>query len=306
MPHRSEQGLRRVDFSRPFELRRLGIDYRLFLEPAIPSDSSCMESAWKIWLGIAGFLTALFFVSPQSPDSRLALYSGTALLAVIVVFIAATRMPANRRGPWLWIGAALASFVLGDVAYYVLERRHGEFGTPFPSIADLFYLGMYPLLTFGLVRLGRMHSQTRSQARMVEAVVVGFSLFALMWILFVDDLVSLGQGSRLATIVALAYPMLETLVMTATVFVIANAVMKHPAMLLAAAGVGSLAIADIAYNVHLNNGTFRTGLYVDFFWLAFFALIAAGALYHEPTTETARPGNGIGSASERSGLPLAV
>ncbi len=51
--------------------------------------------------------------------------------------------------PWLWFAAGLTSFLVADVCYYVLELV-SEDGAPFPSIADAFYLGMYPLMIVGL------------------------------------------------------------------------------------------------------------------------------------------------------------
>ena len=51
------------------------------------------------------------------------------------------------------IVAGLISFLAGDVCYYILDAMNDT--APFPSIADALYLGMYPLVICGLLRLIR-------------------------------------------------------------------------------------------------------------------------------------------------------
>ena len=43
-----------------------------------------MRSAWKLWLVLGGLLTVLYYLVPNSPESKLLLYNGVGLLAVIL------------------------------------------------------------------------------------------------------------------------------------------------------------------------------------------------------------------------------
>ena len=75
-----------------------------------------------------------------------------ALIAAAVCGIAAWRHRRRTRIAWALIGASALSWGLGQAiwSYYelVLEEK-----TPFPSLADLGYLAMIPLMFAGLVSL---------------------------------------------------------------------------------------------------------------------------------------------------------
>ncbi len=59
-------------------------------------------------------------------------------LAVVAVLVSVRRRALPRRGAWALLGVGLACSVAGDLVWTVYEHRGLE---PFPSLADVFYLG---------------------------------------------------------------------------------------------------------------------------------------------------------------------
>ncbi len=113
-----------------------------------------MAMAWKIWLGVAITLTTIYFVVEKSATSKLVLYNGLGLMSIVLLLVGVKINKPDTLKPWLWFAGGLTSFLTADVIYYVIELRAGEAGPPFPNVADAFYLGMYPLMIVGLIKLG--------------------------------------------------------------------------------------------------------------------------------------------------------
>ena len=237
-----------------------------------------MRNRWKGWLLCALALTTAYFVVPDSPESKLVLYNGLGLLAVLTILGSVRRFPAPQRGPWYWFAGGLACFLAGDICYYVLELTSPG-GPPFPSIADAFYLAMYPMVIIGLTKLLRSVSSDRDYSSFIDAAVVGIAMFGALWILFVDSVFKTPQHSLPALVTQLAYPVMDVALAAVAARLVVKLHLKHPPFALILLAVTSLAIADTAYGIYNAQGTFRTGLYVDAFWLAFYVLFAAAALH---------------------------
>ncbi|MGI9600683.1 MAG: GNAT family N-acetyltransferase [Acidimicrobiales bacterium] len=232
----------------------------------------------KIWLAVASSLTALYFVIPNTPESKLVIYNGVGLLSVIMLALGVRVNKASPKHPWIWIGAGLSSFLVADVLYYILELTNPE-GPPFPSVADFFYLMMYPLMMVGLTKM--MHAVTpgRNTASFLDAAVVAISMFGLYWVLFVDTVFDTDASSTAALVTTLAYPVMDVALLAVAARLVVTLQIKHPPFAFIMAAIGSLAVADTLYSIYQANGTFRTGLYIDAFWLGFYVLFAAAALH---------------------------
>src|SRR4249919_1418813 len=89
-----------------------------------------------------------YFILPTTPLSKLLLYNGIGLTAVIATLVGLRHKRVENRRAWMLIVAGLISFLAGDVYYYILDATSDT--TPFPSPADALYLGMYPLVICGL------------------------------------------------------------------------------------------------------------------------------------------------------------
>ncbi len=239
-----------------------------------------MQNLWKIWLGVAVAVATAYYVVPTTPESKLVLYNGLGLAALGVLLYGTRQLQREDRAPWLWFAAGLSSFLTADVIYYLLERQSIANGTEiaFPSIADPFYLGMYPLVIVGLTKLVRQVAPGRDTASFIDAAVVGISMFGALWVLYVDDAV-VGTGLSMSLVVSLAYPVMDVALVAVAARLVVTVHLKHRPFAFILVAITSLAIADTAYNIYLAEGAFETGLWIDAFWLGFYTLFAASALH---------------------------
>lgn len=237
-----------------------------------------MKWLWKAWLGVAAALTAAYFLLPNTPESKLVLYNGTGLMAVLCILVGLRRNQPRQRGPWRWFAAGLASFLTADICYYVLELTSTD-GPPFPSIADVFYLGMYPLVIVGLTSMLRASSPERDHTTFVDAAVVGVAMLGALYVLAIDTLFETAENPSLALMTQLAYPVMDIAVFTVAARLVVKLHLKHPPVAMIGGALGSLAVADVAYAAYNANGTFQTGLFIDAFWLGFYVLFGAAALH---------------------------
>ena len=237
-----------------------------------------MRNLWKIWIGLAAALTTVYFFVEKSPESKLVLYNGVGLVSLILLLFGIWKNRPRPVAPWLWFAGGLASFLTADVIYYVIELQSGDAGPPFPNIADGFYLAMYPLMIIGLIKMVNEVAPGRSRASFIDAAVVGIAMFGTMWVLFVDDFF-VSDTSFGALAVSLGYPVMDVALLAVAARLVVTVHLKHPPFAFIVTAIGSLAVADTGYQIYLVNGTFKTGLFIDAFWLLFYVGFSIAALH---------------------------
>ncbi len=237
-----------------------------------------MRNVWKIWIVCATALTTVYFFVEKSPQSKLVLYNGVGFVSVILLLVGVWQNRPKPLAPWLWFAGGLTSFLTADVIYYVIELQSGEAGPPFPNLADGFYLAMYPLMIVGLTKMVKEVAPGRRRASFIDAAVVGIAMFGTMWVLFVDDFFGSG-GDFDALVVQLAYPVMDVALLAVAARLVVTVHLKHLPFAFIVGALGSLAVADTGYQIYLSNGTFKTGLFIDAFWLMFYVGFAVAALH---------------------------
>lgn len=245
-----------------------------------------MRSLWKIWLGVAVLMTTVYFVINNTPESKLVLYNGVGLVSLLMLAVGVHFNKLRPRGPWLWFGAGLGSFLVADVIYYILDIQHnGE--PPFPNVADAFYLGMYPLMIVGLTKMVQHVAPGRDKASFIDAAVVGIAMFGITWVLFVDDVFQSGSGIDSGLLVSLAYPVMDVALLAVAARLVVSVHLKHLPFAFIVGAIAALGIADTAYQIKLGNGTFQTGQFPDAFWLTFYVGFSLAALH--PSSRVVTP-----------------
>ena len=94
-------------------------------------------------------LTGAFYAFPAW---HLVLWSALALSSAAAIVIGLLIHRPTYPLPWWLLALAVTVFAAGDTTYNVLTTILGQ-ERPFPSLADVFYLAMYPLAAAGLVLL---------------------------------------------------------------------------------------------------------------------------------------------------------
>ena len=83
---------------------------------------------------------------------------------------AVIRMPPAARGVWWGLWAFQALTVAGDLVYDILMYHFGQ--EPFPSVADVFYLGSYVAVVIALVMLVRRRQPGRDRQIWIDTAIM--------------------------------------------------------------------------------------------------------------------------------------
>jgi diguanylate cyclase (GGDEF)-like protein/PAS domain S-box-containing protein len=218
---------------------------------------------------------------------------GAAAVAAAVVCLARSRRVAGRsRRAWRLIGCSTLSWGVGQGFWTWYESVRGD-EVPFPSLADVGYLGMVPLVAAGLLMLPVASQSLANRVRSVlDGLMVAGSLLLVSWILVLGPLIAAG-GDTLALVISLAYPLGDIVVVTIVLYMLARARQAGgQPMPLGMVGVGlvTFAVSDSGF-AYLNlTGAYASGAVIDLGWFVGFALIGLAALRPTPVAVTDEDG----------------
>ena len=230
---------------------------------------------WCCWyVGAAAVLSVLYF---GFPGQHLWLWTPLGVSSVAAVVLGVRHHRPRRPGAWYAFAGALFCFVAGDTIYNVLtEVLHRD--NPFPSLADVFYLAMYPLIAGGLLLLIRARTTRRDPAALLDALTVATGMCLLSWVYLILPYVEardLTWGQRATSV---AYPLGDVLVLVMLARLVGGGLRLRALQLLVAGGAGLL-VADVAYGWIQLNGSWRVGGPVDLGWVVFYVSWGTAALH---------------------------
>jgi diguanylate cyclase (GGDEF)-like protein len=213
--------------------------------------------------------------------------------AVLGCARAARRSRGRSRRGWIALATAAGSWAAGQLVWTVLESL--GIMTPFPSVADIGFLG-FPVAA--LVGFGLLSPRTAGLAtprRLLDALTVGCALGLLAWFTVADAVAD--ERPPLVTAVALAYPIADVVLITVTVLTLAQTREKPLLWTLLGFSMVAMTTSDVAFSYATAAGTYTTGSPVDWgWWCAFCLLGTAGSLVtgarrgpRPPTARTAAP-----------------
>jgi diguanylate cyclase (GGDEF)-like protein/PAS domain S-box-containing protein len=187
----------------------------------------------------------------------------------------------RMRWGWYLIGLAVLSWGLGQSAWIYLETFRGE-EAPFPSMADIGYVGMVLLAPIGLLTLPSVAQALANRIRSVlDGLMVAASLVLIAWIFVVAPLLEAGQDTTIALLVSLAYPLGDVVIVTIVIYMLAQQRRRgrtYKQLALVGGGIVAFAVSDICY-AYLNLiGAYSSGGVTDIGWFTGFSLIVLAAL----------------------------
>ncbi|HUR78584.1 MAG TPA: HAMP domain-containing sensor histidine kinase [Acidimicrobiales bacterium] len=234
----------------------------------------------RVTLAIVGIAVLAGGVAPSvAPDQAgtAMMYDAAALAATTFGLAGTLRLPADRRGDWWFVPVGCVLFFAGDVIWDIYEFALEEVA-PLPSVADLFYLGAYPLLLIGVALLVRKRTDVDLMSAALDVGTLGLAVGLLVW----EPLLA-GSGRSLGgSVVAGAYPVFDVLLIAvAGVLVGARRIAQSSLLLLSGAGV--LFIADLTFLILEDAGRYATGGWPDPLFVIGPFLIAASPWFDTAT-----------------------
>src|SRR5256714_3360119 len=214
-----------------------------------------------------------------------------ALIAAAVCGIAAWRHQQRTRIAWALIGASALFWGVGQAIWSYYELVAGQ-QVPFPSFADLGFLGAVPLAVVGVLFFPWVPTRATSLLRTIlDAILTAGSLFIISWATVLGTVYRTGSGGLIAQLIGLAYPAGDIVIGTIVLILASRAPKENrlPFILLAGGLVANL-LADSAFAYLTTTNTYGSGSITDTGWAARYLLIAvAGVLGAAPRARAAGP-----------------
>lgn len=204
----------------------------------------------------------------------------TVIGAWLCVRAARGRAPVERRA-WLFIGAASASWGIGEAIWTVYEVFLGR-EVPFPSFADVGFLAMIPLAAVGVLMLGGSSSRAVTRVRaIVDGAIIAGSVLFISWATVLGPTVRASSGPVLQQAIGIAYPIGDLIIIALVLFTAQASRRSRGPLGFVGIGLLLLALADSGFAILTAKGTYGTGSMIDLGWTAGFAVIGLAALCGE-------------------------
>jgi diguanylate cyclase (GGDEF)-like protein/PAS domain S-box-containing protein len=246
----------------------------------IPAPALALSAVGVVWAVCLRLLDAI--------DSRNLSDVGLMLIALAAGAAGVRRARKHTgalRRTWTLLGAASVSWGVGQTVWTWYEVVRGV-DVPFPSAADIGYLGLPPLAAAALLTLPLAATSRAGRARTVlDGLMVASSLLLISWVLVLGGMISGGADNVLNQVVSLAYPLSDIIVITIVVYtgLRARQLGRPPVGLslpLIGCGLVAFSVSDSGFVYLANSGAYSSGNLIDVGWFAGFALMLLAALRH--------------------------
>jgi hypothetical protein len=174
-------------------------------------------------------------------------YLGPHVLAFAIATCAARRTSGAHRRLWSALALTIPLWILGEG---VVSFHHVVLGDepPFPGIADAFFLSFYLALIVTFLVALRPALVIRSWKAILDGSVLAASFGFIGWIALIEP--QLSQPASLATVVGIAYPLMDIVMLTILISLTFASFSRPPKSLLLLTGAiaaGALTDGALAY-----------------------------------------------------------
>jgi len=254
-----------------------------------PSDDLRSSRRAGVLVAVAVLLLGTCFVARVGGTHSLRTVSNVALLcaafaAAIGCLAKSRKLSGRARLSWLLLGAATASWGAGQAIWSWDESVLGD-AVPFPSLADVGYLGMPVFTVVGLLVLGTGAQTAANRARSVlDGLMIATSLLLISWITVLGPTIAAGADNSLALSISLAYPVSDVVMVTIVTFILAGRRQRQAdtaALILVGCGLATFALSDSGFTYLTLTNAYSSGSPTDLGWFAGFLLILLASLRPE-------------------------
>jgi diguanylate cyclase (GGDEF)-like protein len=204
--------------------------------------------------------------------------------AAIALFWAAYRTrqyaPSSAKA-WLLLGWAQLVFALGDITWAVLEV--GFQISPYPSIADIFYILYYPMVLFAILQFPvRKFYPFDWSKRTLDFAAIMIGITAVFWNYILGPVISKSPNFPiLEQILGYAYLLGDLALLLSILFLFYNRLHGKDAgpILLITIGVVILIFTDIVFSIQTLKDTYVSGGTLDSGWITQNLLVCAAGVW---------------------------
>jgi PAS domain S-box-containing protein len=259
-------------------------------EPRQPARSEALDKKVFVWalavtvVLVVGFIAWMHFTIGGEAVTIGVDDIGEAVagfVAALCCGIAARRSIGRQRLGWALLSASAATWAAGEVVWSVYEVGLGV-DVPYPSAADVGFLGAIPLAAAGILCFFSTPRGTSTRLRLLlDGTIVFLALFFAAWTLGLKTVYGDSQDPIFEKIIDLAYPVSDILIGTILVLAIRRATDEsHGRLLLLLGGLAANSIADSAFSYLTATGAYgANGSLLDAGWVAGYLIIGLAALW---------------------------
>jgi signal transduction histidine kinase len=236
---------------------------------------------------IAGAVAiGIYFLLPAHGDAQSVFYVLIGFGSVSAIYLGTRfHLPPGERTAWYLFAAGLLCQVAGDTIFAVYELQLNR-EPPNPSVADVFYLGGYPLLAAGIfLVLRRLGGQT-SRAAILDSIVIFAGVVLFQWVFFVEPYRHMAFGGESQRLVAMGTPAMDVLLLVGLAQLLLGPGGRTIAYRLLLVSIGLWIVADEIYGLNVNS--YEGGDWIDALWLGSY-VVWAGAALHPSMARLALP-----------------
>jgi diguanylate cyclase (GGDEF)-like protein len=242
--------------------------------------------AWPTYAALVAMAIAMELVLPTGELLQSVVYDIVGLSAVVAILVGVALHRPERPLPWILLALGNLLFVVGDVLWTVVGQATGEI--PYPSVADLAYLGGYPFLIVAFLICVGLRVRGGDRAALLDGAILATSAGVIGWVWLVEPaFASAIELDPAGLAVSLAYPLADLLILGVALAFLATPGSRSPSALLLVAGFVVIFIADVAYALQVADGTYVDGSWLDALWLASYAILGISALHRSMRTVAA-------------------
>jgi diguanylate cyclase (GGDEF)-like protein/PAS domain S-box-containing protein len=247
---------------------------------------SAKDLLWKAYLVVG--LSCLFlylFVPPFQGNGPLINALGLSSSVGIAIGIRLHR-PRAAAAWWPFVVGQFLFFA-GDLYTYSYPKLLGA-DVPFPSPGDVVYLGVYPALLFGLLRLIRARNPFGDRGSLIDSVILTLGFALLSWVFLIVPYGDVSDMSAAAKGFSVAYPMGDVLLLAGAIRLAVDSGRRPWSFFLLLGSIVCLLSTDSIYTFMLLNNQYNGQLALDAGWILYYLLWGAAAL-HPSMTELDEP-----------------
>jgi diguanylate cyclase (GGDEF)-like protein/PAS domain S-box-containing protein len=229
---------------------------------------------------------AFFFIAAACALAYVSLPRGTAyydrwyqLFPVAAVAATLVGVWLNRprsKAPWFLVAISGLCAVTADALYAIELEQIGT--VPFPSAADYFALGSYAVLAAALLVMIRKQAPGRDWPSLIDAGIVTVGVAIVGWTFLVQPTFT-GETSTLDTTVALAFPVMDVLLVSLAARMVLGPGLRSPAFAMVTTALVFQLVGDALYGFGSLHGWYRVGDSVDLFFVVAAVLWGTAALH---------------------------
>jgi diguanylate cyclase len=231
--------------------------------------------AWQWFLAVGIALSLGYFLLPQQVQDLV--YQIPGMLAVVAIFAGIRLHRPQDPRPWVTLAAGLALTTAGDWTWVMLDRAYGI--EPFPSVADVFYLGGMGLVALAVLWLAKGRIPGGDRASLLDALIVAVGVGMLSWVFVMAPIVADASQSFGEIAVALAYPLLDIALLGVLVRLVLQPGGQPMSLRLLIGALVAFLASDFPYAVMSLTGSYETGNIVDLGWMVGAVLWGCAALH---------------------------